>query len=72
MQKFKIGEYVYLKTDPEQFRRMVTGYLIRANSTAYVIAFADRPESHHYEYELSTERDLLLTLNIDTQPHYNG
>ena len=54
--KFKIGEIVYSKTDPEQNARMVTGYTIRKNGLiSYLVTFIDC-ERQFEDFELSSEK----------------
>lgn len=53
--KFEIGSYVYLKTDPAQEKRIVTGFNVRATSITYMLSLGAN-ESYHYEFEISDER----------------
>ena len=54
--KFKIGEFVYSITDPEQNARMVTGYTIRKNGLiSYLVTFIDC-ERQFEDFELSSEK----------------
>jgi hypothetical protein len=57
--KFKIGDYVYLKTDIDQHKRMVTGYTVRFNEVTYLLSLGE-DESTHYELEISEDIDILL------------
>jgi len=59
--KLKIGDYVYLKTDIDQYKRMVTGYTVRDNSekVVYLLSFGTE-ETSHYGCEISMEEDILL------------
>ena len=59
---FDIGDTVYLKTDPDQSERLVTGLRVRENGVIYDIAFGIN-ESLHYAFELSKTRDLLKTMS---------
>ena len=56
---FNIGDYVYLKTDIDQYKRIVTGYTVRFNEVTYLLSLGD-DESTHYELEISNEIDILL------------
>jgi len=59
--KYEIGAFVYLTTDPDQHRRIVTGIKIcRAAELVYEITFGTH-SSDHYEFELSSEKDLTIT-----------
>jgi len=59
--KLKIGDFVYLKTDIDQYKRMVTGYTVRDNSenVVYLLSFGE-DETSHYRCEISLEEDILL------------
>ena len=61
--KFNINQIVYLKTDMEQFHRIVTGITIRPNDTLVYAISCGSEESTHYEFEISEERDVLITTN---------
>jgi len=56
---FNIGDYVYLKTDIDQYKRLVTGYTVRFNEVTYLLSLGEE-ESTHYELEISNEIDILL------------
>lgn len=56
---FDIGDYVYLKTDIDQHKRIVTGYTVRFNEVTYLISLGE-DESTHYELEISHDIDVLL------------
>lgn len=57
---FDIGDSVYLKTDPEQAERLVTGINIRQNGISYALSHLTN-ESYHYNFEISKERDIIKT-----------
>ena len=57
--KFEIGDYVYLKTDIDQYKRLVTGYTVRPNVVIYNLSLGSE-ETTHYELEISEEVDVLL------------
>lgn len=58
--KFDLGDIVYLKTDPDQKKRMVIQISIRVTGIIYEVNCADR-SSWHYEMELSNSKDVLMT-----------
>lgn len=61
--KYDIGAFVYLTTDPDQHRRIVTGIKIcKGGELIYEISFGTQT-SNHYEFELSAEKDITLTTN---------
>lgn len=55
---FKIRQTVYLKTDPEQLDRIVTGYNIRPHGDSYLLS-CKTEETPHYDFEISAEKDIL-------------
>jgi hypothetical protein len=55
---FDIGDSVYLKTDPEQAERLVTGISVRQNGITYAISHLTT-ETWHYDFEISKERDII-------------
>lgn len=60
--EFEIGEMVYLKTDPNQLERIVTGITIRENSISYSMS-AGIEDSYHYGFEITRNRNELKALN---------
>jgi hypothetical protein len=57
--KFEIGQLVYLRTDIEQYQRIVYGVIIYKDSVLYRLAFG-MATSDHYEFEISFEPDTVL------------
>lgn len=55
---FDIGDSVYLKTDPEQVERLVTGISVRKNGITYAISYLTN-ETWHYDFEITKERDII-------------
>lgn len=58
--KFDFGDIVYLKTDPDQLERIVTGFSIKLNSICYNLNHATT-ESWHWDFEITKDRDILKT-----------
>ena len=56
---YQIGETVYLMTDPEQLKRIVTGYSLRPGGLMYEVSHADYT-SMHYEFELSPDKQIQM------------
>ena len=54
--KFDIGEPVFLKTDREQRRRIITAICSRADGVVYELSHSTT-KSWHYDFEMSTEID---------------
>lgn len=61
--KFEIGQEVYLKTDKDQNKRIVTGIEISQNNTIMYKLVCYSTETWHYDFEIMNERDILLSLN---------
>jgi len=51
----ELGDTVYLKHDPEEVVRMVTGIVIRPTGVLYQLSAAN-VETAHYAIEISKER----------------
>lgn len=58
---FDIGQIVYLVTDPEQNKRIVTGLLIKPNSILYELSCGSNC-SNHYAMEISADVDILTQI----------
>lgn len=58
--KFKLQQEVYLKTDPDQQKRLVTAITIRGNNLEYELMLADNFPTHHQEFEISDNEDTLM------------
>lgn len=57
---YDFGDLVYLKTDREQCLRMITRINVAPSGITYE-ATCGTQTSWHYEFELSTEKDILQT-----------
>lgn len=61
--KFEIGEIVFLQTDPEQSERIVIEIIISSgNQLSYNLSLSNST-SWHYDFEISTCKDVLKALN---------
>lgn len=57
--QYDLGDLVYLKTDPDQCKRMVIGIDVREGvSVSYELGVGDE-SSWHYELEISAEKDVI-------------
>lgn len=56
--QFDLGDSVYLRTDFDQYERLVTGVNIREGGVSYCLACGPN-ESWHYAFEITRERDLM-------------
>lgn len=55
----KIGDFVYLTTDQDQLKRVVTSISIYPNNIAYRLA-CGTSETIHYGLEISKEKNIIL------------
>ena len=51
----EIGDVVYLKTDNDQYERIVTGYYVRPSAITYGLTQGTE-ESWHYDFEITVEK----------------
>lgn len=56
--KHNFGDILYLKTDPEQKRRVLIGINFRVTGVLFELAKGETT-SWHYEFEMSHESDVL-------------
>jgi len=56
---FNINEIVFLRTDPDQFERLVTAFQVEHNKIEYRISMGAN-FSWHSDYELSTEKSTVI------------
>jgi len=57
---FDMGQEVFLKTDREQYPRMITGYKVSPGGITYEVSCGTLT-SWHYDFELSIEKNILTT-----------
>ena len=57
--ELRIGDMVYLKTDPEQLQRIITGILERPNNSIIYFVSIEALETQHFGIELDTVRDII-------------
>lgn len=60
--KYKVGEFVFLKTDPEQLERQIICVQDFGLIYQYILACGVE-QTNHLEIELTTHRNVLLGLN---------
>lgn len=60
--EFSLSDTVYLKTDPEQNKRIVIGIWIRQDGLQYELAMSEE-SSYHFDYEISREVDKAMEFN---------
>ena len=56
--KFWIGDSVFLVTDTEQKKRIITGFCIRSQSITYLLSCGTE-ESIHYDFEITEDINIL-------------
>ena len=56
--EFKIGEEVYLKTDADQDKAIITEITFRGNGNAVYNINIGSKDSLHYDFEISREKCL--------------
>lgn len=61
--KHNIGDVVFLKTDSEQFDRIITGIMLHPQNAVTYRLSCGTIETWHYDIEISDEIDVLKTLN---------
>ncbi|HRO70896.1 MAG TPA: hypothetical protein PK951_10965 [Chitinophagaceae bacterium] len=68
--KFHIKQQVFLKTDPEQYPRFITGIEIRDVDHFVYLLTGGTEDSTHYEYELSSSKN--YTFGQDKTESHEG
>ena len=53
--EFKIADLVYVKTDPDQYKRIVLGFELNSNGLIYKLGIDDNVTTH-YTFELQKEK----------------
>lgn len=56
--KYEIGQPVYLITDKEQDKRIVTEIRVSEGALLYQVSCGAQ-SSYHYDFEISSEKDLV-------------
>jgi hypothetical protein len=59
--EFDFGDIVYLKTDPDQLQRIVTGFTVRKHGVIYELSLANEV-THHYDFEISVTQDIVFKI----------
>jgi len=62
--KYGFGDLLFLKTDPEQLSRIVTGVNIYPSGIVYVLSLGANV-SYHYEIEVTPKKDELKALGLN-------
>jgi hypothetical protein len=60
--KYRIGDIVYSRSDPDEKVRFVTAYLVRKGLIIYVVSY-EGMESYFYDFELVGENERLIGSN---------
>ena len=56
--KFSVGEIVYLKTDGDQLRRVITALKVLPNDCILYELSCGATHSFHYDFEINEEEDV--------------
>lgn len=59
--EYWFGDTVYLKTDRDQSKRMVTGISVRPGGVTYALTCGSNVETWHYSFEITADIDVLIT-----------
>lgn len=59
--KYEIGDIVYLKTDSDQFIRIVTSIRVYKNGDVTYGLGCGTEDSAHYDFEISYDKNITLT-----------
>jgi hypothetical protein len=57
--EFGLKELVYIKTDPDQYQRLITEIEFRGNGSVLYSLTCGTTVSSHYDFELTREPDIL-------------
>lgn len=57
--EYIIGQFVYSVTDPDQYRLIVTAYVITATTIQYECSFRGECSTYH-SFEISKDKELML------------
>ena|GEM_PF-882445 len=60
--KFDLGDIVYLRTDPEQYERIITRIEVSPGRLIYCTSLGDNESVQHFDFELSKEKDVLKSI----------
>ena len=57
--KFNIGDFVYLITDTQREKRLVTELIVSKNSIIYTLACGGF-DTEHYDFEITDDINILI------------
>lgn len=60
--KYKVGDFVFLKTDPDQLERQVICIMVYDGFCQYLLT-CGTDQTNHFEYEITNHKNVLLGLN---------
>lgn len=60
--RYTFGDMVYITTDIEQKKRIITSIVVKPNGLVYEVSCGDEEPSYHYEFELSDSEDTLMKI----------
>lgn len=65
--KYKFGDILYIKTDPEQFANTLIAVIQEPGSLVYRLRAYDGEILELYEFEVSDTRDPLKLMGLDSK-----
>lgn len=69
--KYKFGDILYIRTDPEQRGHMLVGIIARPTGLLYELSFSGEV-IEVYDFETSETKDPLVTMGIDQKDEDGG
>jgi hypothetical protein len=66
--KYKFGDILFLKTDPEQSENTLIGVIQEPGALVYRLRDINNEIIEVYEFEVSDVRDPLKTMGLDAPP----
>jgi hypothetical protein len=58
---YEFGDIVYLKTDVDQKKRIVTAMMMRGDGACLFELSCGTEAKWHYAFEITTEKDVVMT-----------
>lgn len=65
--KYKFGDILYLKVDPEQYEYMIIGIIQEPGNLSFRLRGRDGEVLEAYDFELSDSKDELKTMGLKKQ-----
>jgi hypothetical protein len=62
--KYNIGQIVYLTTDPQQYKRIISAIVIHEYGLIYELSVGEET-TYHEAFEISLEKDIIMAQEND-------